>query len=195
MIDRLESLYAPADLGNDLTTLEQGYQDCQYVPGKDPTLFILRSQKHNTRLGKIDAKYKKDDGVIKCHMLASLPPKFRAVETKLRGTLSMITIETLSSEVQSEYKALEKHGILKNDGLVLSTKECTGKGKGIQGKCHKYGKKGHRAADCNGKKNGDTVNSTTPGEGGKGNRDKSKIKCFKCKKMGCYANECKSNKQ
>ena len=56
-------------------------------------------------------------------------------------------------------------------------------------------KKGHRAADCNSKKNGDTVNSTTPGEGGKGNKDKSKIKCFKCKKMGYYANECKSKKQ
>ena len=56
MIDRLESLYAPADLGNDLTTLEQGYQDCQYVPGEDPMLFILRLQKHNNRLGKIDLK-------------------------------------------------------------------------------------------------------------------------------------------
>ena len=122
MIDRLESLYAPADLGNDLTTLEQGYQDCQYVPGEDPTLFILRLQKHNNRLGKIDPKYKKDDDVIKCHILARLPAKFRNVETKLRSALTKMTVEEVSAEVQSEFKALVKHGILKKDGLVLSTK-------------------------------------------------------------------------
>ena len=104
-----------------------------------------------------------------------------------------MSIEEASAEVQSEFKALVKHGILKKDALVLSTKEHTGKGKGFQGKCHKCGKKGHRAADCKGKKSGDTVNSTIPGEnGGKGKKDKSKIKCFKCKKMGHYANECKS---
>ena len=65
------------------------------------------------------------------------------------------------------------------------------KGKFFKGMCAHCGKYGHKMADCWDLKNKEENSQESER---KVKKDKSHIKCFKCKKLGHYANECKCGK-
>ena len=55
--------------------------------------------------------------------------------------------------------------------------------KRFKGFCRNCGKQGHKSFECR--------SSSKPKAGGTGpKKDMSKVKCFKCQKMGHYANKC-----
>ena len=60
--------------------------------------------------------------------------------------------------------------------------------KGMYNHCGKYG---HKKADCWDLKN---KRDKSPENERKVQKDKSNVRCFKCKKLGHYANECKNEK-
>ena len=65
------------------------------------------------------------------------------------------------------------------------------KGSFFKGRCNHCGKYGHKKADC-----WDLKNKQESGQENerKVQKDKSNVICFKCKKLGHYANECRSGK-
>ena len=65
------------------------------------------------------------------------------------------------------------------------------KGKLFKGRCAHCGKYGHKKADCWDLKNKEENNQESER---KVKKDMSHVKFFKCKKIGHYANECKSQK-
>ena len=65
------------------------------------------------------------------------------------------------------------------------------KGKFFKGRCNHCGKYGHKKADCWDLKNKREKSQESER---KVQRDKSNVSCFKCKKLGHYANECRNEK-
>ena len=66
------------------------------------------------------------------------------------------------------------------------------KGKYFKGRCNHCGKFGHKKADCWDLKNKKEKHQENEK---KVQKDKSKVRCFKCDKLGHYANECKNDKE
>ena len=62
----------------------------------------------------------------------------------------------------------------------------------FKGRCNHCGKYRHKKADC-----WDLKSKQESGQENerKGQKDKSKVRCFKCKKLGHYANKCKNDKE
>ena len=65
------------------------------------------------------------------------------------------------------------------------------KGKYFKGRCNHCGKFRHKKADCWDLKNKKEKHQENEE---KVQKDKSKVRCFKCGKLGHYANECKNDK-
>ena len=65
------------------------------------------------------------------------------------------------------------------------------KGNFFKGRCNHCGKFGHKKADCWDLKNKKEKHQENEK---KVQKDKSNVRCFKCKKLGHYANECKNDK-
>ena len=65
------------------------------------------------------------------------------------------------------------------------------KGRLFNGRCNHCGKYGNKKADC-----WDLKNKQESGQENerKGQKEKSKVRCYKCKKLGHCANECKNEK-
>ena len=65
------------------------------------------------------------------------------------------------------------------------------KGRFFKGRCNHCGKYGHKKADCWDLKN---IQESGQGNERKAQKDKSNVRCFKCKRLGHYAHECKNEK-
>ena len=65
------------------------------------------------------------------------------------------------------------------------------KGRFFKGRCNYCGKYGHKKADCWDLKNKEEKSQESER---KGQKDKPKVRCFKCKRLGHYANECRNEK-
>ena len=66
------------------------------------------------------------------------------------------------------------------------------KGRFFKRRCNHCGKYGHKKADC-----WDLKSKQESGQENErmGQKDKSTVRCFKSKKLGYYANECKNDKE
>ena len=65
------------------------------------------------------------------------------------------------------------------------------KGRFFKGRCNHCGKYGHKKADC-----WDLKNKQQKSQESERNvqKDKSNVRCFKCKRLGHHANKCKNEK-
>ena len=136
------------------------------------------------------------------HILASLPREYSSVVEQIkidrRTESTLITMDEIKKRLYLQLK--RKHG-WSEDEMTLNMKSSINQSKNIKkgnkgrffkGRCNHYGKYGHKKADC-----WDLKSKQESGQENerKGQKDKSKVRCFKCKKLGHYANKCKNDKE
>ena len=109
-------------------------------------------------------------------------------------------MDEIKKRLKEHYLQLKREHDWSEDEMTLNMKSRSNqsrnikkgnKGKFFQGRCNHCGKYGHKKADCwdlKNKKEKSQVNER------KVQKDKASVRCFKCKKLGHYANECRNDK-
>ena len=114
---------------------------------------------------------------------------------------TLITMDEIKKRLKEHYLQLKREHGWSEDEMVLNMKSSSNQSKNIKkgnkgrffkGRCNHCGKYGHKKADC-----WDLKRKQESGQENerKGQKDKSKVRCFKCKKLGHCANECKNEKK
>ena len=138
------------------------------------------------------------------HILASVPREYSSVVEQVkidrRTGSTLITMYEIKKRLKDCYLHLKKEHGWSEDEMALNMKRSSNhsknikkgnKGRFFKRRCNHCGKYGHKKADCwdlNSKQESGQENER------KGQKDKSKVTCCKCKKLGHYANECKNEK-
>ena len=139
------------------------------------------------------------------HILASLPKEYSSVVEQVkidrRTSSTLITMDEIKKRLKERYLQLKKEHGWSEEEMALNVKSGNNqnknvkkgnKGKFFKGRCNHCGKYGHKKADCWDLKN----KKEKPQEDEKKvQKDKSKIRCYKCGQLGHYANECKNDKE
>ena len=138
------------------------------------------------------------------HILASVPRDCSSVVEQVkidrRTDPALITMDEVKKRLKECYLQLKRGHGWSEDEMALNMKSSYkqsrnikrgNKGKFFIGRCTHCGKYGHKKADCWDLKNKEENSQESER---KVKKDKSHIRCFKCKKMGHYMNECKSGK-
>ena len=138
------------------------------------------------------------------HILASVPREYSSVVEQVkidrRTDPTLITMDEIKKRLKVHYLDLKREHGWSEDEMDLNMKSSNNdrrsikkgnKGKFFKGRCAHCGKYGHMKADCWYLKNKEENNLESER---KGKKYKTHIRCFKCKKLGHYANECKSQK-
>ena len=139
------------------------------------------------------------------HILASLPKEYSSVVEQVkidrRTSSTLITMDEIKKRLKERYLQLKKEHGWSEEEMALNVKSGNNqnknvkkgnKGKFFKGRCNHCGKYGHKKADCWDLKN----KKEKPQENEKKvQKDKSKIRCYKCGQLGHYANECKNDKE
>ena len=139
------------------------------------------------------------------HILASLPREYSSVVEQLeidrRTGSTLITMDEIKKRLKECYLQLKRDHGLSEDEMALTMKSSSNqsrnikkgnKGRFFKGRCNHCGKYGHTKADCWDLKNKQEKSQESER---KGQKDKSKVRCFKYKKLGHYANKCKHDKE
>ena len=139
------------------------------------------------------------------HILASLPREYISVVEQVkidrRTSPALITMDEVKKRLKERYLQLKKEHGWSEDEMALSMKSGNNQNKNIKkgskgeyfkGRCNHCGKFGHKKADCWDLKNKKEKHQENEK---KVQKYKSKVRCFKCRKMGHYANECRSDKE
>ena len=139
------------------------------------------------------------------HILASLPTEYSSVVEQVkierRTSSSLITMDEVKKRLKERYLQLKKEHGWSEDEMALGMKSGNNqnknikkgsKGKYFKRRCNHCGKFGHKKADCWDLKNKKEKHQENKK---KVQQDKSKVRCFKCGKLGQYANECRSDKE
>ena len=139
------------------------------------------------------------------HILASLQREYSSVVEQVkidrRTGSTLITMDEIKERFEECYLQIKREHGWSEDEMALNMKSSRNqsknikkgeKGRFLQGRCNHYGKSGHKKADC-----WDLKSKQESGQENerKGQKDKSKVRCFKCKMLGHYANECKNYKE
>ena len=138
------------------------------------------------------------------HILASLPREYSSVVEQIkidrRTGSTLITMDEIKKRLKKRYLQLNGEHGWSEDEMALNMKSSNNqnrnikkgnKGKFFKGRCNNCGKYGHKKADCWDLKNKKEKHHENKK---KVQKDKSNVRCFKCKKMGHYANECRNEK-
>ena len=138
-------------------------------------------------------------------ILASLPREYSSVVEQVkidrRTSSALITMDEVKKRLKERYLQLKREHGWSEDEMALNVKSSNNqnknikkgsKGKYFTGRCNHCGKFGHKKADCWDLKNKKEKHQENEK---KVQNDKSKVRCFKCGKLGHYANESKNDKE
>ena len=139
------------------------------------------------------------------HILASLPREYRSVVEQVkidrRTGSTLITMDEIKKRLKEHYLQLKREHGWSEDEMALTMKSSSNqsrnikkgnKGRFFKGRCNHCGKHGHKKAGCWDLKNKQEKSQESER---KVQKDNSNVRCFKCKKLGHSANECKNDKE
>ena len=139
------------------------------------------------------------------HILASLPREHSSVVKQVkidrRAGSTLITMDEIKKRLKECYLQLKREHGWSEDEMALNMKSSSNQSKNIKkgnkgrfftGKCNHCGKYGDEKADCWDLKNKQEKSQESER---KVQKDKANVRCFKCKKLGHYANECRNEKE
>ena len=204
--DALERLTSEYDLteGEDKITLLSMFQQNQLEDARtNITIWLTSLAIQINKLKKLN--HVLDEEYQITHMLASLRREYSSVVEQVkidrRTGSTLITMDEIKKRLKECYMQLKREHGWSEDEMALNMKSSSNQSKNIKkgnkgmffkGRCNHCGKYGHKKADC-----WDLKSKHESGQENerKGQKDKSKVGCFKCKKLGHYANECKNDKE
>ena len=139
------------------------------------------------------------------HSLASLPREYSSVVEQVKidrrtGSI-LITMDEIKKRLKECYLQLKREHGLSEDEMALNMKSSSNqsrnikkgnKGRFFKGRCNHCRKHGHKKADCWDLKNKQEKSQESER---KVQKAEVNVRCFKCKKLGHYANECKNDKE
>ncbi|KAI2493888.1 PIF1-like helicase [Fragilaria crotonensis] len=173
--------------------LAEAFSACKLVEvKKDPELWFNDLDHLNMRIGRINAKYEKDELQMKSHIMNSMLTGYDPVIVKFRGELADTTLTKLRKEIVLQCKSLLKvKGKSTSESALMANmnKHPYKKFKGI---CRNCGKIGHKAAECRSKA---VEGSDEVGGKGKTSSAKSNVTCYNCGEKGHYSNKCTKPKK
>ena len=138
------------------------------------------------------------------HILARLLREYCSVVEQVkidrRTGSTLISMDEIKKRLKECYLQIKREHGWSEDEMALKMKSSSNQNKNIKkgdkgrffkGRYNHCGKYGHKKADC-----WDLKRKQESGQENerKGQKNKSKVRCFKCKKLGHYANECKNDK-
>ena len=137
-------------------------------------------------------------------ILASLPTEYSSIVEQVkidrRTGSTLITMDEIKKRLKECYLQVKREHGQSEDEMALNIKSSNNqsenikkgsKGKYFKGRCNHCGNFGHKKADCWDLKNKKEKHQENEK---KVQKHKSKVRCFKCEKLGHYANECKNDK-
>ena len=135
------------------------------------------------------------------HILACLPREYmEQVQIDSRTGSTPITMDEIKTRLKEHYLHLKREHGWSEDEMTLNMKSSSNqsrnikkgnKGKFFKGRCKHCGRYGHKKADCWDLKK---KNEKSHENERKVQKDTSNVRCFKCKKLGHFANECRNEK-
>ena len=130
------------------------------------------------------------------HILATVPREYRSVVEQVtidrRTDSTLITMNEIKKWLKEHYLQFQREHGWSEDEMALNMKSSSNqsrnikkgnKGRFFKGMCNHFGKYGHKNADC-----WDMKSKQESGQENerKAHEDKSKVICYKCKKLGHY---------
>ena len=162
--------------------MAEAFSACKLVEvKKDLELWFNDLDHLNMRIGRINAKYEKDELQMKSHIMNSMSTGYDPVIVKFRGELAETTLAKLRKEIVLQYKSLLKVKGKSTSESALMANVTKHPYKKFKGTCRNCGKIGHKAAECRSK----AVEGIGETSGkGKTPGDKSNVTCYNCGKKG-----------
>ena len=204
--DAWERLTSEYDLteGEDKITLLSMFQQNQLEDvGTNITVWLTSMAIQVNKLKKLIMYWMKNIRSL-TSWLASLPREnssvVEQVKTDRRTGSTLITMDEVKNKLKERYLQLKREHGRSEDAMALNMKSSSNQSRNIKkgnkrncfkGRCNHRGKFGHKKTDCWNLKNKKEKSQENEK---KVQKDKANVRCFKCKKQGHYANECRNEK-